>query len=133
MRIEQVIPNMLDAVWSDVSHWLNAIQGQKDYDTSQLQMMVRNGSVCLVVALNDEEKISGAACIEFINYPKRRVAFVKAIGGRGIINKDTFEQLKVWCKSCGASVIRGFGSEAIARLYKPIGFEETARTFECQL
>jgi 3-methyladenine DNA glycosylase/8-oxoguanine DNA glycosylase len=55
------------------------------------------------------------------------VAFISTIGGRLISNPDTFEQLKVFVLSQGATVIEGAARESIARLWTRYGFAEKHR------
>jgi hypothetical protein len=77
----------------------------------------------LLVAVDEDNTVHGAATVSFINYPLSRVAFITAIGGKLISNDETFEQLKALLKQRGATKIQGFGREAIVRLWKRYNFE----------
>jgi hypothetical protein len=87
----------------------------------------------LVVAVDDEGAIHGAATVSFLNYPNDRVAFITFIGGKLISNKDTFEQFKNLLKANGATKIQGAAREAIARLWSRYGFEERYRIVETKI
>jgi hypothetical protein len=51
------------------------------------------------------------------------VAFITAIGGKLISNKDTFAQLQSIARQNGASILQGFGRPSIVRLWKRYNFE----------
>ena len=93
------------------------------YNVDHIQQYVTSGQWVLLVAIDEEMKIHGAATVSFINYPLHRVAYITAIGGKLISNQDTFEQLKLVLKSYGATKIQGNGRESIVRLWKRYNFE----------
>jgi hypothetical protein len=93
------------------------------YTVDHIQLFVVSGQWLLLVAIDEENIIHGAATVSFINYPLHRVAFVTAIGGKLISNQETFEQLKALLKQHGATKIQGYGREAIVRLWKRYNFE----------
>jgi hypothetical protein len=82
-----------------------------------------SGQWVLLVAIDEEMKIHGAATVSFMNYPLHRVAFITCIGGKLISNQETFNQLKLLLKSHGATKIQGSGRESIVRLWKRYNFE----------
>lgn len=95
----------------------------QDYNIEHVQAFVAMGQWTLIVAIDEAGEIYGACTVSFINYPRHRVAFVTAIGGRLISSDETFEQLKRLMKSFGATKIQGFGRDAIVRLWKRYNFE----------
>lgn len=97
--------------------------GGDDYTLDQIRMFLTMGQWTLLVAIDEEQKVHGAAAVSFIPYPNDRVAYITLIGGKLISNKDTFEQLKTVLKSLGATKIQGAAREAIARLWSRYGFE----------
>jgi hypothetical protein len=56
--------------------------------------------------------------VEFSNRPNNRVMFITALGGNGIVNKDTFDQVESWARMQGATKVSAWAQEAQARLYK---------------
>jgi hypothetical protein len=88
-----------------------------------MQMFLTSGQWLLLVATDEAGVIHGAATVSFINYPLHRVAFITAIGGKLISNRDTFEQMKLLLKQRGATKIQGYGRESIVRLWKRYNFE----------
>ena len=93
------------------------------YNVDHIQGFLTAGQWLLLVAIDEENVIHGAATVSFINYPLHRVAFVTAIGGKLISSQDTFAQLKAVLKQRGATKIQGYGREAIVRLWKRYDFE----------
>jgi hypothetical protein len=86
-----------------------------------------------LVAVDEENKIHGAATVSFSNYPMNRVAFITLIGGKLIANQDTFEQFKTVLKQRGATKVQGYGRESIVRLWRRLGFEPRTTLVEVQL
>ena len=95
----------------------------KNYNVSHVQAFLTAGQWLLLIAVDEESKVHGAATVSFINYPMHRVAFITAIGGKLISNQETFEQLRKLMKSYGATKIQGFGRESIVRLWQRYNFE----------
>jgi hypothetical protein len=93
------------------------------YNVDHIQGFLTAGQWLLLVAVDEENVIHGAATVSFINYPLHRVAFVTAIGGKLISSQDTFAQLKAILKQRGATKIQGYGRESIVRLWKRYDFE----------
>jgi hypothetical protein len=107
--------------------------GEDDYTVEQAKGMLARGDWLLVVAVDEENTIKGAAAVNFFNMPNDRVAFVIAIGGKLISNQDTYKQFSALLKSYGATKIQGAAREAIARLWTRYGFKERYRIVEARL
>jgi hypothetical protein len=107
--------------------------GEDDYTVEQAKGMLARGDWLLVVAVDKENAIKGAAAINFFNMPNDRVAFVVAIGGKLISNQDTYKQFSALLKSYGATKIQGAAREAIARLWTRYGFKERYRIVEAKI
>jgi hypothetical protein len=116
-------PRYLDAVWPEVSPLLESAvaKGDGELDLAQLRLLVQQNVMQLVVWHEDDKTIS-AGVVEFINYPNYRVAQCSFLSGR--YTAESFDALKAWCASKGASKVQCLGSDAIARLYKNYGFEK---------
>jgi hypothetical protein len=107
--------------------------GFGDYSVEQIKMYVTLGQWVLLVAVDENKMIHGAATISFINYPNDRIAFVTAIGGKLISSKETFEQLSNLVKNLGATKIQGSARPSVARLWKRFGFKERNVTVEVKI
>jgi hypothetical protein len=82
-----------------------------------LKVFLVQGIQSLIIIKNDES-IKGAVTVEFINYPNQRVAFITAIGGKMIANKECWEQFENWLRYNGVTHIRGAAYESVARLWR---------------
>jgi len=98
--------------------------GEDDYTKEQAKSLLANGSWVLLVAADEDNKIHGACAVSFNNMPNDRIAFITAIGGKLISNKDTYAQLCAVLKAYGATKIQGAARESIASLWSRYGFKE---------
>ena len=128
MNIQYVSIEWVNQTWPKVEGFIaSALEhSQGDYTLDQVRTLVTQGNWMLLVAVDGDE-IKGAGTINFYNRPNDRVAFISTIGGRLISNTDTFEQLRAFALSHGATVIEGAARESIARLWTRYGFTEKYR------
>ena len=124
----QFVPlHLVHHVWPDVARFLaDALEqsGADEYNIDQLKGMVAQGQHELYVAVDETNKVLGAATVCFVNYPNCRKAYVTAIGGRLISNRDTWAQFSGLLKSHGATRVAGAARESIARLWERYGFHQ---------
>lgn len=127
LAIRTVENTTVQQVWPLVEPFiadaLSKVEGSPDYNVHHVQAFLSSGQWLLLVAVDEEGTVHGAATVSFINYPMHRVAFITAIGGKLISSKETFEQLRTLMKAYGATKIQGFGRESIARLWQRYDFE----------
>lgn len=128
MKIELVDTNHVQRVWPMVeTFFVSALEHSKgDYTAQDARTLLALGQWHLIVAV-DDSGVHGAAAVTFNNRPADRVAFITAIGGKLISNKDTFAQLKQVLANVGATCIEGAARESVARLWSRYGFEEKYR------
>ena len=126
MNIEQIPPQHLHTVWPLVSDWLAAalVHSGGEYNIDQLKLMLSRGEQCLHVFLNDDEKPVGALTVSFENHPNARIAFITAIGGRGLSNETFLAQFCDWCRGMGCTHIRGASHPSAAQWAKIFGFKQ---------
>lgn len=132
----QLVPlSLIHTTWPLVEKFLeDALQwGEDDYTIEQVKVFVTKGDWMLLVAVDEEGLIHGAAAVNVYNMPNDRVAFVVAIGGRLISNDETYAQLCGLVKSFGATKIQGVARESIAKLWKRYGFKERYILVEAKL
>ena len=132
----QLIPlSLIHQVWPLVENYLEeALKwGEDDYTIEQAKVYIAKGDWMLLVAVDEQNVIHGAAAVNLYNMPNYRVAFVVAIGGKLISSNETYKQLCELLKSFGATRIRGVARESIARLWKRYGFEERYILVEAKL
>lgn len=127
--------SLIHTVWKSVEGYLEgalAFSGG-DYTIEQVKVYVSKGEWVLVVALDEDNVVKGAATANIFNMPNDRIAFVTAIGGKHISTRESFAQLKNIFKGFGATKIQGAARESIARLWKRFDFEERYRIVEVKI
>jgi hypothetical protein len=128
MKIQHVPIEYVNQVWPKVTGFLGAAVSQQsgvpDYTLEQVQVYVATGQWVLLVAVDEEGVIWGAATVHLFNRPSNRVAFVTYIGGRLITNNDAYKQMCAVLKSFGATSIEGAVNDAVAKLWQRFGFTE---------
>ena len=119
-KVQIVAPNNIYNVWSDVDSFLNASINTStgDCTVEQLKLLLVRGEQTLLVSTDENGKLNGAMTVEFQNRPSNRVMFITALGGNGIVNNETFEQVENWARMQGATKVSAWCQEAQARLYK---------------
>ena len=120
MKVQIVATSYIHQIWDKVEPYFDAaeLEGTGDCTTYQLKLQLVSGSVSLLVAVDNEGTIQGAAALSVQNQPNHRVAVITAMGGKGIVDSEVFEQVVVWAKSQGATKIRAWAKDAQARLYR---------------
>ena len=125
----QVVPlQWVHRTWPMVKDFIaDALEHAKgDYTLDHVQSLVSSGAWTLVVGVEDNI-IHGAATVSVSNRPADRVAFITTIGGKLVINDETFEQVKAIAVSMGATVLECAARESMTRLLGRYGFEEKYR------
>lgn len=106
---------------------------EDDYTVEQAKALLADGKWLLLVAADEENKIRGAAAVNFFNMPNDRVAFVIAMGGHLITSEDTYSQMCAILKSFGATKLQGASRESAARLWSKFGLKERYRIVEAKI
>jgi len=136
LKVQYVPLNFVAQTWPLVEGYINDAFTKStgdDYTLDQVRVFVSSGQWLLLIAIDEEGKIHGAATSSFINYPNDRVAFITSIGGKLISSQETFGQLKSILKANGATKIQGAARESIARLWRRFGFKERYITVETRI
>lgn len=134
MKIQHVDVNYTNQLWSQVEQFIDAaLAYQNDYTIEHAKLYVTNGTWMLVVAIDDDQVIHGAATIQFYNRPKDRVAFVVTMGGKLITGHETYAQFTELLKAFGATYIEGASRESATRLWQRFGLQEKYRVVGAKL
>lgn len=134
MKIQHVDVNYTNQLWSQVEQFIDAaLAYQDDYTVEHARLYVTNGTWMLVVAIDDDQVIHGAATIQFYNRPKDRVAFVVTMGGKLITGHETYAQFTELLKAFGATYIEGASRESATRLWQRFGLQEKYRVVGAKL
>ena len=136
LKVKPVDPRYIQAVWPIVEDYLKsaldkgATEESREYNIHHIRAFAASGQWILLVAMQDDKDIQGAATVSFISYPQHRVAFVTAMGGKFVANPEVFEQLKDICKEQGATKIQAFCRDSVAKLLEPCGFNKHSNLVE---
>jgi hypothetical protein len=114
LTIQPVDTNYISQVWPMVDGYLldALVEGNDSpawsdcYNIHHVQGFLTSGLWLLLVAVDEDKVIHGAATVSFSNYPMNRIAFITLIGGRLISSKGTFDQLKMILKQRGATKVQ---------------------------
>ena len=124
-KVQVVGPDQIHRLWDEVEDWLKGYieLANNECTIEQLKGLLAAGARILLVSSDEDNELTGAMTVEFINHPNERVMFISALGGKGIVNEQTFSQVKEWAKMQGATKIIAWAKEGQARLYKQkVGF-----------
>ena len=91
----------------------------------QVEYAIRIGKMFLVVWDEPDEGITGAAVVEFIDYPRYRVGHGTLLGGKGVVKPHVLQELVAWMKANGATVAQCWCRDELVPMYKKMGMEET--------
>jgi hypothetical protein len=122
-------------MWPQIEKYvLSAMEySHGDYTIDQIRLLINTGQWLLMVAIDEQGEVHGAAASSFLNYPNSRVAFITFIGGKLISNQETFKQMSDILKQHGATKIQGMARPSIARLWKRYGFQERTTLVEVKI
>ena len=126
MKVQHVPLQHAAQTWNLVQEFLAESQAyaKGDYTLEQIKLYVLTGQWLLLVASDDDNNIHGAMTVDFINRPNHRVAFVTGMGGKFVINAETFKQLENICRINGATKIECAARDSMSRLLGRFGFNE---------
>jgi hypothetical protein len=135
MPLYQIRPNELPQVWPIAAPMLQkAIDLDPDLITiDQVEYFVRTGKTFLLVWQDPEEGITGAVTVEFIDYPRERVAHVNLMGGKGIVRDHVFDDAKQWMRLQGATKAQCWAKGTLVQMYEKMGMENTHQVMRIAL
>jgi hypothetical protein len=133
--VKPVFPEFFHQTWPLVEHlFAGALKfGGDEYTLDQIKALLAQGSWVLLVAVDEENKVHGAASVEFINKPNDRVGLITAMAGKDIVNEDVFGQVCGLLKANGATKVQCAARESAARLYRQVGLEERYTILEAKI
>jgi len=135
MPLHYVPPVQLPTMWPVAAPLL---QKAIDLDPSvvtieQVEYAVRTGRTFLLVWKDPDEGITGAVTLEFIDYPRERVAHVDLMGGKGVVRNHVFEEAKQWMRSMGATKAQCWAKGTLVQMYEKMGMENTHQVMRINL
>jgi hypothetical protein len=135
MPLYQVDPRHLPTVWPIAAPLLQkAIDLEPEVTTiEQVEYSVRIGRVFLLVWEEEGQGITGAVTVEFIDYPRERVAHVNLMGGKSVVREHVFDAAKDWMRSYGATKAQCWAKGTLVQMYEKMGLENTHQVMRIKL
>jgi hypothetical protein len=135
MNVQQVPLEWVNRTWPVVQGFIADALARSDGDftVDHAASYVSTGQWILLVAVDDQNQVQGAATVELFNRPNDRVAFITATGGRLGDTRDTVEQAKALVAALGATTMECAAYGSAARLWRMHGFREKHQVFGVKL
>lgn len=121
--VQEVPLEFVNQVWPEVVGFIAASVEHCDgeFTLDEVKSYVVNGSWSLVVAVDDDNTIRGAATVAYYNRTDNRVAYVTNFGGKAVSNPDVFAQFASILTSRGATCMEGAVRDSMLRLWARLG------------
>ena len=135
MVVQHVPVEFVAQTWPFVEAFMDSSEkfAGGDYTADQIKVYLAKGHWTLLVALDEDNVIKGAATVSFTNYPNDRVAFVTNMGGNMLVNEDVLVSLKQVLRGFGATKIQGAMRPSMVRLSSKLGFVERYTIVEVKI
>lgn len=141
MHWARVDTSLIHQVWPDVKDYINSAfttgvnfpEWSTLYSMDSIRMQLLTGEWQLLVYCDEISVIHGALVVVYINYPLHRVAFVIAVGGKGLRTKQAYNELKEIFKHNGATMIQAYGRKSVQRALRIYNFQPRLTLMESLL
>ena len=134
LTIREIGLKCMPKVFPEAKHFITL--GLKDTDdctAEDAEEYLMRGNWQLLAAFNEENVISGAYVTTYNYAPTGKIGVIISAAGKGLLDKEVFEQVCTIAKSYGAVKIQALAKESAARLYRRVGFAEKAILVEKKL
>ena len=135
LTVKPVFTDHFHQTWPLVEDFFKAVLkvDAEEYTIDQIKGLLSQGIWLLLVAVDDQNEIHGAASINFMNMLNDRIAFITALAGKDVVNENIFKQMCDIAKVNGATKIQCAARESAAKLYKQVGMKERHIILEATL
>ena len=135
MIVQHVPVEFVAQTWPLVEKYISSAEkfGGDDYTADQIKVYLAKNLWTLLVAVDDNNQVQGAATVAFQNYPNDRIAFVTTMGGTMMVNEEVLGALKNVLKGFGATKIQGAMRPSMVRLSQKVGFVERYAIVELKI
>jgi hypothetical protein len=136
ITVHHVPTHFVHKEWPLVAPFLNAAltnpEASGDITLDQMRADLGQNRGALYTVVKDGALV-GAASVTFQNQRNARVAFVTAIGGRGLADREAAAQFFELLRRGGATRVAGAGRDSIVRLWAQLGLKKKYTVFEGEL
>lgn len=135
MPLYHINPRELPQVWGTVAPLLQKAIDINPEETSveHVNYSIRKGETHLLVWDEPNVGITGAATVNFIDYPNERVAHVQLMGGKGIVKAHVFDEAKNWMRAYGATKAQCWCQDNLVPMYEKMGMTNTHKVMRIGL
>lgn len=133
--VRQLAAKDLDQHWNTIGPMLNQVLIKSkcnDYTIVDVYNATKSGAWSVYIA-EEKDRITGVATVIFQQYPRDIVAYIPALSGRLVTNKETSGKFFDLLKARGAARVQGASRPSVARLWRCIGLQEKYAIVEGQL
>lgn len=120
MNVQVVAPEYVYQLWDQVRNFIQSsiTAAGNELTIDQVKLYLVSGQWQLIIFIDEAEVVHGAAVVRYENRPNERVAFVTAMGGKGIIEDDgRYKQFMTILKGHGATMMEGACRPSAAALF----------------
>jgi single-stranded DNA-specific DHH superfamily exonuclease len=129
VSVFQVPPDHIHAIWDKVEVFINRSVNESwgDVETQEIKTRCLSGEYLTVVVVDDESMmVLGVVIVYLMNRINDKVAMIVAIGGKGIVKRESHDVFRELLKTHGATVIEGAARPSLAKLYNRLGYSNKA-------
>lgn len=135
MPLYHISPRELPQVWHIAAPMLQKAIDVDPTSTTieQVEFAVRTGTTQLLMWEEPDEGFTGAVTVEFVDYPRARVAHVNLMGGKGVVRKHVFEEAQNWMRAHGATKAQCWCQDDLVPMYEKMGMTNTHKVMRIEL
>ena len=125
MKVLRIPVEQIPQRWSTIAPFIDDALTKAGADLTVEQAKVYLSlNQWMLLGVFDGAELKGVTTIQYSNKANDRVAYITSIGGRNIVNPDTYEQFNAILKANGATKVQGGVRESVARLWRRLGFRQ---------
>lgn len=123
IQVLQISPQIVHQTWPKVASFFAKVERHSaaSFSLEQMRTELFMNRWALLVAVENSE-VLGAMAMQYQNRMNDRVAFIFAVGGKGIAKPEVWEQAKQIFAKNGATAIEGSMRPSAYRLWRRFGF-----------
>ena len=132
ITVQEVPLQYINVIWPSVEGFVASAIPHADGDISldETKSYCLNGVWKLLVAIDENNTVHGAATLHFFNRLNHRVAFVTTIGGHKIFTPANYAQFSEVLRSNGATCIEGSVRDSLVRLTARFGARKKSNNIQ---
>jgi hypothetical protein len=126
MKVQYLRIEHINLMWPVIEPFIRKVSEMpgSEYTADQYKLRLIDGTWQALIFVDDNGVIHGVIVVCFYNRPNSRVGFIVCVGGKLIINHETWEQVRAYMRQNGATVMEGNVRKSVARLWKRLGGRE---------